>query len=68
MSLDVYLHVIVPDEVDPETLKVLVSGADAALERAPRDAQRHLLKWESPAFAGLSFSRPVSRILHHAPV
>jgi hypothetical protein len=35
---DVYSHVIVPDEVDPETLKVLVSGADAALEHAPRDA------------------------------
>ena len=38
MSLDVYSHVIVPDEVNPETLKVLLSGADAALERAPRDA------------------------------
>jgi hypothetical protein len=38
MSLDVYSHVIVPDEVDPELLKRLLSGAEAASERAPRDA------------------------------
>ena len=56
MSLDVYSHVIVPDGVDPETLKVLLSGADAVVKRAPRDApvmHGHPLKWESPAFAGL---------------
>jgi hypothetical protein len=38
MSLDVYSHVIVPDEVDPEILKKLVFGANVAVERAPRDA------------------------------
>jgi len=38
MSLDVYSHVIVPDDVDPEILKRLLSGAEAAFERAPRDA------------------------------
>jgi integrase len=38
MSLDVYSHMIVPDEADPETLKRLISGAEAAFERAPRDA------------------------------
>jgi integrase len=30
MSLDVYWHVIVPDEVDPEALKALLSGVIAS--------------------------------------
>jgi len=38
MSLDVYSHMIVPDEVDPEIFKRLLSGAEAVSERAPRDA------------------------------
>jgi integrase len=38
MSLDVYSHVIVPDEVDPETLARLLTTAVAASEHAPRDA------------------------------
>lgn len=38
MSLDVYSHLIVPDEVDPEVFRELLSGAFPALERAPRDA------------------------------
>ncbi len=31
MSLDVYSHVIVPDEVDSDTLKALLSGAEESL-------------------------------------
>lgn len=38
MSLDVYSHVIVPDEVDPEMLKVLVLGRNDVVSGAPRDA------------------------------
>jgi hypothetical protein len=30
MSLDVYSHVIVPDEVDPEALKALLLGRTGA--------------------------------------
>jgi hypothetical protein len=37
MSLDVYSHVIVPDEVDPKMLGALLSGEVAAKRRA-RDA------------------------------
>jgi integrase len=37
MSLDVYSHMIVPDEVDPEVLERLLSAGTAA-ERSPRDA------------------------------
>lgn len=38
MSLDVYSHVIVPDEVDPEVLKALVVGDETAAKGRPRDA------------------------------
>jgi integrase len=38
MSLDVYSHLIVPDDVDPEILKGLLSGGFPVSERAPRDA------------------------------
>lgn len=38
MSLDVYSHVIVPDEVDPDTLKSLISRDSEAAKRATRDA------------------------------
>jgi hypothetical protein len=38
MSLDVYSHLIVPDEVDPDVFKRLLSRAFPALERRPRDA------------------------------
>jgi integrase len=38
MSLDVYSHVIVPDEVDPETLKALVSRGDDVVRGVARDA------------------------------
>jgi integrase len=38
ISLDVYSHLIVPDEVDPEALKSLISGAEVTLKRPPRDA------------------------------
>lgn len=35
MSLDVYSHVIVPDEVDPEALKALLSGRIGSQTAAP---------------------------------
>jgi integrase len=38
MSLDVYSHVIVPDEVDPEVLKTLVVDDETAAKRRARDA------------------------------
>jgi integrase len=38
MSLDVYSHVIVPDEADTESLKRLIFGGELALNRDPRDA------------------------------
>lgn len=38
MSLDVYSHLIVPDDVDPEILKGLLSSGFPVSERAPRDA------------------------------
>jgi integrase len=38
MSLDVYSHVIVPDEVDPETLRALVSHSQNIVKRVTRDA------------------------------
>jgi integrase len=38
MSLDVYSHVIVPDEVDPEVLKTLLAGPECVAKRRPRDA------------------------------
>lgn len=38
MSLDVYSHFIVPDEVDPTTLEALVSGAVGVAQRRGRDA------------------------------
>jgi hypothetical protein len=46
MSLDVYSHVIVPDEVDPKMLGALLSGEVAAKRRArdaPAIAQTHSL-------------------------
>jgi hypothetical protein len=38
MSLDVYSHVIVPDEVDAKMLGALLSGGGEAAKRRPRDA------------------------------
>ncbi len=56
MSLDVYSHVIVPDEVDPKMLGALLSGEVAAKRRA-RDAPASdctdpLPEWESPHMRG----------------
>ena len=38
MSLDVYSHLIVPDEVDPTTLEALVSDAVGFVQPRGRDA------------------------------
>jgi hypothetical protein len=38
MSLDVYSHVIVPDEVDAKMLGALLSGDEVGAKRRGRDA------------------------------
>jgi len=52
MSLDVYSHVIVLDEVDPETVKALASRRDDALRSFPRDARVMHGEIESPRSRG----------------
>jgi hypothetical protein len=55
MSLDVYSHVIVPDEVDPKMLGALLSGEVAAKRRvrdAPVIAQPHFLNGKTPHLRG----------------